>query len=84
MRLFIVLTCLVLAGAFGQAVVQRIRTRGSHQIREVKLGEISDASWETVNEAARQFRVHGARVRAEVKRASIASRGLSSQGSGGP
>jgi len=83
MRLFIVLTCLVVAGAFGQAVVQRIRTRGTHQIREVKLGEISDASRETVNEAARQFRAYGVKARAEAKRASIASRRLFSQGSVG-
>jgi len=83
MRLFTVLTCLVLAGAFAQAVVQRIRTRGTHQIREVKLGEISDASRETVNEAARQFRAYGVKARAEAKRASIASRRLFSQGSGG-
>ena len=83
MRLFIVLTCLLVAGAFVQAVVQRIRSRGTLQIRDVRLGEISDASRETAAEAARQFRAHGVRAKAEAGRASKVIRRLLSQDFGG-
>lgn len=83
MRLFIVLTLLVVSGLFVQAVAQRIRSRGTHQIREVKLGEISDASKEAVAVAARQFRAHGVRARAEAGRASIVVRRFLARDLGG-